>query len=825
MVEGPTGLLEPFSKKSIALAGTNYGQVSDPSWTPLEIEEAIFSGCDKGYTTISYSAIALGYEPQGTPQFGEEFLQALKEKGCILVQGSGNLGYSQWQDDPKDAIIRVGALNLVGEYSDFTSNGEIYALGKIVTDQIEFEASNKFQKNGTSFSTPQVASIISIVRSILEEKAEFRSLSGLEKVELLNELILGQLNPEFSSINAPKSVLLALQWPEKPSSENQEAAANALGLTYDSISSISQKASFAEYLSNDKNKKIESSKAAATYYKNLGLADQTAYFLKKYMAYSGISDILDPSLQDFASQISENFSTDIVNYESRIFLLALNPHAEHAKKYWQESRIEQNTDLISGFVRPLDLHEVSNEKMILDLFISFNKNLGGEFALSMIDEYFEHCFDKISEYQLNMKNPSGGYDGGRALPKVPNHLFAYLLLLDRLIQDERAANIKTDLTSRMTSIKEKLDKSVVPLKTFSRRGQRDLNRFDIETGISPEITGSHIDDFDAEKFSFLFDSRLDENYFDSDEKILNTSGFVIGIALKKEFDAKRDPVLAKRVLDLASNNRLWEEVRTDDQGSSITSLALYSLVSYMIDNDIKDIDTIYDMRNKYHRSRSISFLSEYLTFLNPNNNHFSTWFNEEILSPSAIMFDRSSWYYAALRSYLLKLDSYPVEVFKSNLINLSHESGGVREIFDDLNIDYSNQELVNYINDSDKLGMLISLSVPTNAYENRLNLSTYVEKETIYKSLENHLGNFLFDILENLEFTSSGFESVLYSIYNLNLCPGVESKEKIGIKLEALNGEAGSITQESPSNSKDREILVNAANYSRIFENILDVCY
>jgi hypothetical protein len=196
--------------------------------SPRALNKTIKMACDDGHEIINVSWGST-YDETGTKPnevVDADLYRYLKEKGCLVVKSAGNDSYKttippEW--DSEDALLRVAALAPGGYLAEFSTLGEVTAPGGMIftlkSDDLpsreRVESCDNFDGqptpgqfiSGTSFSAPIVSGILANVIMVLKKFGTYESLSGPEKIKILNRIV--QASQVNGSVDAYVAVLLA----------------------------------------------------------------------------------------------------------------------------------------------------------------------------------------------------------------------------------------------------------------------------------------------------------------------------------------------------------------------------------------------------------------------------------------------------------------------------------------------------------------------------------------------------------------------------------------------------------------------------------------
>ena len=172
----------------------------------IQIENA----CNQGNQVINLSASA-----GGTPmQFQYPELQnTLAQKGCILIEASGNSGpspeYITKNQNQGQPFVTVGASDAAGNTPRFSTPGTLRAPGVGLVLSNRLDQSNPH--SGTSFATPIATAVTKNIYAILNVSAEFQNLENVKKVALVQKVLVdsAQANGINKDVDGYRAVLLA----------------------------------------------------------------------------------------------------------------------------------------------------------------------------------------------------------------------------------------------------------------------------------------------------------------------------------------------------------------------------------------------------------------------------------------------------------------------------------------------------------------------------------------------------------------------------------------------------------------------------------------
>lgn len=155
-----------------------------------DISDGIEWAVEHGATVIN---ISLGGSPASLAE--EQAIRDAADAGVVVVISAGNDGANRPDDFAQDLaeagngnVIIVGSVTANGTISSFSNKARGYqeyyiaALGSNVTvveDEAAYESPGTWQISGTSFSAPQVAGAVALI------KQAFPAMTGQEIVELL----------------------------------------------------------------------------------------------------------------------------------------------------------------------------------------------------------------------------------------------------------------------------------------------------------------------------------------------------------------------------------------------------------------------------------------------------------------------------------------------------------------------------------------------------------------------------------------------------------------------------------------------------------------
>ena len=186
------------------------------------------AACNQGYKIINASEASLPAFDQDFDKRHSDLFKSLAKRGCLVVKAAGNLG--DWStlenNNLDDAILIVGSSRETGVRTNFSNLGEIYAPGeRIVVASTGFANGypndpqqcfnldpNNFMNtpavvDGTSFSAPITAALLSRLGQVLRTQPAFLLLPGESQVALLNRIL--KASEQGLGINAYRAFKMA----------------------------------------------------------------------------------------------------------------------------------------------------------------------------------------------------------------------------------------------------------------------------------------------------------------------------------------------------------------------------------------------------------------------------------------------------------------------------------------------------------------------------------------------------------------------------------------------------------------------------------------
>lgn len=152
-----------------------------------------------------------------------DLMNALKEKGCLVVNAAGNSGFRGTAfSDGNDALLQVGATDSNGNLYKTSDEGEVYAPGANVAVMHFLQDDGAPQlrrqamlRSGTSYAAPVVSGILAEAQRVLKMDQYFEKLIPAARVELLNDISFASSATDSKSqkiINGRNAVELAHLW-------------------------------------------------------------------------------------------------------------------------------------------------------------------------------------------------------------------------------------------------------------------------------------------------------------------------------------------------------------------------------------------------------------------------------------------------------------------------------------------------------------------------------------------------------------------------------------------------------------------------------------
>lgn len=199
--EVPGEMIGTAPKVSVFLAQTEDGRtehkIEEDNWVAA-LEWADSLGCDVINSSVGYTKFddstqkRTKYDLNGKTSRASQAASLAASKGIIVCNSAGNAGRGPWKyiGCPADAtdIITVGAVDMQRNKTDFSSIGptadarikpDVCALGKAVYIANPYGKSSR--ADGTSFSSPLLAGMLSCLWQAFPEKTAFQVMDAIRK--------------------------------------------------------------------------------------------------------------------------------------------------------------------------------------------------------------------------------------------------------------------------------------------------------------------------------------------------------------------------------------------------------------------------------------------------------------------------------------------------------------------------------------------------------------------------------------------------------------------------------------------------------------------
>lgn len=199
--EVPGEMIGTAPKVSVFLAQTEDSRtehkIEEDNWVAA-LEWADSLGCDVINSSVGYTKFDDSTQRRtksdltGKTSRASQAASMAASKGIIVCNSAGNAGRGPWKyvGCPADAtdIITVGAVDLNGNKTDFSSVGptadarikpDVCALGKAVNIANPYGKSSR--ADGTSFSSPLLAGMLSCLWQAFPEKTSYQVMDAIRK--------------------------------------------------------------------------------------------------------------------------------------------------------------------------------------------------------------------------------------------------------------------------------------------------------------------------------------------------------------------------------------------------------------------------------------------------------------------------------------------------------------------------------------------------------------------------------------------------------------------------------------------------------------------